>query len=884
VITTDGAKFTPAGTHTPITLQPGLFLFSGDALNVSGGQVRLLWCPKGAPAAFEYRIHGNFDASLGETPPALSGAQEVAGCRLPALERRPEVATTPSLDEVVPPPIPPNKIDEAIADTPPDTASALQALRQRDLADPANRLFFAVALADAGLADEAIDQYAVLARLWPAEPRLKKLIVDLRQMGGTREIVHPNQPAPEPAAAHPAGNVYALVIGIKTYEQAEIPDLLFADADAEDFAKFAASDRGGKAEVVTLINQQARASEIRNRLTELMAKLRKDDTFVLFVAAHGDMRGDTPMLVTYRANPQDTAINGIPLSEIQKLRFGVKSPFKEVRVFLDICHAGNIALLDGPPLKGRPATAATPPPADTLFFTATHQGPDALAYEDPKFGHGVFTYFLLRALDTDDARQSPADRYLTAGGLSKFVETWVQNATTSERDRKARQKPTTILGVGLGHELVDLSLPGPAFRDTRPLASMTIPENRLGKLRRQLPSKKEASPQMEAARADASETDQRVALEDEGEAILLRYLEGDENPQERGDFARCAALFADALRLQPHSPYLEARQVFCDGRVSVFDKRYDDAIGQLERSILLDPTAAYSYNALGIAYLEKGDYQTARLALEDAIGRAPNWAYPRHNLALANTQAGDYDAAIAGYRDAIRRAPNYFYLPHNLGLLFQRMNRLDEAEAEYRIAIRNAARHTPGRSEPYIALGLLKATEGKSAEAEGYYRKALNIPAAELSTRTARHNLAVLLAKDSKRRSEAEQMWIDNGDYLPSQLALAQHYAAEKRSADAIRVYREILRSVPDHLSGRLRLAAELEKSGDRNGAIIELRAAAAQQPENALIREDLARVLSASGHATEALAVYRTALADAPDAATRSRIRTAIKRLERIR
>jgi tetratricopeptide (TPR) repeat protein len=649
------------------------------------------------------------------------------------------------------------------------------------------------------------------------------------------------------------------VIGLKKYEQDRVPDLLFADADAREFAKFLASERGGKAEIITLLNEQARSSEIRLRITELMAKLHKDDTLVFFVAAHGEMRDDVPYIVTYRANPQDTTINGLPLTEIQKLRFGEKKTWRQVRVFLDICHGGNIALLDAAAMQSK-RPAVHPPPAEFLALTATHQGPDALAYEDPKFGHGVFTYFLLRGLATGEARQSESDNYITAVGLSNFVETWVQKATTSARDGKPRQKPTSLIGVGMGHEIADLRLAGPEFKDTRPLASMVIPPERLGKLRRQLPPVKKEAPILPPDPADPGNVAQGVALEDEGEEILLRYLQGDEIPQDRAAFVRGAVVFGEALRLRPGSPYLEARKVFCEGRVEVFDRHWDDAITKLEQSIRLDPSAAYAYNALGIAYLEKGDFGLARLAFEDAIDRAPRWAYPRHNLALVHTQAGNYEQAIAAYRAAQERAPDYFYLPYNLGLLFQRMNRPDDAEKEYQVAFRNASRNTPGRAEPLIALGVLKANQRKWKDSESYYRRALALPSAELTRRTARHNLAVLLARRPATWPEAERLWMENGSYLPTQLALAHAYGTRGRTAEAISKYREVLSEVPDHLSARIELANQLEKSGEFDAAAAELRAALNQQPGNTLLMRHLAAALTSSGRRTEALALLNAA------------------------
>ena len=881
IVAPDGGTYVPAGTKTPLTLQPGVFLFAGDTVSASGKTVRLLWCPDGADRKFEYTISGNTSLILNTTVPALPGGKELDLCLLPELERNPEVATLPALSQLLPPPLPTAKVEEDLGNIPPDTASALRDISQKDLTDPRIRLAYAVSLAAAGLGNEAIDQYSELIKLWPDQPRLGRLILDLRQTSETREVVHPKEPTASPPAAATKGKTYALVIGIRKYAAQNLKDLLFSDADARDFANFLKTPRGGKAEVVQLVNEQARASEIRNHLTDLLTKLKKDDKLVLFIAAHGDMQGNMPIVVTYRADPQDTGINGLPLSEIQKLRFGEKKDPFQVWAFLDICHAGNIALLDPPAPKGQLPKPA-PEPRNFLCLTATHQGPDALAYEDSTFGHGVFTYFLLRGLATPEA-SVPGDHVVTAVSLKSYVENSVQTVTTGT-DRKPRQSPTAILGVPLGYEVADLDLDGPKFNDPRPLSKLVLPPEKLASLRKRgAPQKKEPEQSSieEAARAVPSDLSSRISLEDAGEEVLLRYLEGDEVPQQREDFARGESVYTQALALQPGSPYLEARKVFCEGRVSVFDKRYDAAIPQLERSIRLDPVAAYAYNALGIAYLEKGDYTMARLAFEDAIQRAPKWAYPRHNLALVHTQAGDYERAIATYQEAMVLAPDYSYLPYNLGLLYQRLNRRDEAEAEYRLAIQKAAAKPPGRSEPYIALGLLEASQSRWEDAEINYRKALTIPSGELSLRTARHNLAVLLARKKRRRAEAETLWRQNGDYVPSQLAYAEALTAWKRPKDAIRQYREILCEMPDHLSARLQLAAELEKSGDHKAAVSELRTARSQQPENPLILERLAENLEATGGRSEALEVYRAALDYGVKGTAQSRMRKAVKRLE---
>ena len=182
----------------------------------------------------------------------------------------------------------------------------------------------------------------------------------------------------------------------------------------------------------------------------------------------------------------------------------------------------------------------------------------------------------------------------------------------------------------------------------------------------------------------------RAALEIQGQQVLLRYLKGEQQPQTQAEFITGAAYFEAAKLLTPESLLLDARAAFCLGRAAIFDKEYLKASDRLERAARLDPTGAYSYNALGIAYLEQANYEQAILAFRDAMRLAKRWAYPAHNLALAYTQLGDYDKAIETYKQAIEQAPDFAYLPYNLGLVYQRLNRRKEAEKAYREAIAKA--------------------------------------------------------------------------------------------------------------------------------------------------------------------------------------------------
>jgi tetratricopeptide (TPR) repeat protein len=316
---------------------------------------------------------------------------------------------------------------------------------------------------------------------------------------------------------------------------------------------------------------------------------------------------------------------------------------------------------------------------------------------------------------------------------------------------------------------------------------------------------------------------------------------------------------------------------FCEGRAAIFEKDYARAAALLERAIGLDGERAYAYNGLGIAYLERANYDLAIAAFRDASRRAPYWAYPLHNMALAYTEKGDYDNAIKVYQRAMRLAPRAAYLPYNLGLLYQRMNRPADAQSMYRQALAIE----PGNSQALNALGSLKAAAGRRAEAEQFYKQALDRDPALLA---ARHNLAVLLAADAKRLAEALALWRDNlardPAHLPSRLSLALALAAAGRNDEAAHEYEKVVAARPDYVAARTALAGVDMQIGKPDAAVTQLQHALELQPGDPGILEQAAQAYAALGRNAEARSAYEKALQSAPDGAARKRMHAALGKL----
>jgi tetratricopeptide (TPR) repeat protein len=574
-----------------------------------------------------------------------------------------------------------------------------------------------------------------------------------------------------------------------------------------------------------------------------------------------------------------------------------------VLVFVDVCRAGTIGSLRGANNVNKAVEQLAEAEGDIFLFLAS--GPKELSYEGPQYGggHGAFSYFLLDALN--GAADFNHDGVVSVGEIIEYVRDKVTQATNSRQHPRdagsmarsvvvteTRQRGITLAGFAGPQTTSALSAAGgPRGSDaTGPRDSQTMdnpaPGRELdeaiagGRLLPDLPQSAFAAlrslqRQLTPEQYLLAQNKLRVALENEGQQLVLRYLAGEQTAQTRYDFQRGAAYFEAALLLTPESLFLEARAAFCNGRAMVFDKSYARAIDFLERAARFDPGGAYSHNALGIVYLEQADYSNAVLAFRDAIRRAPNWAYPRHNLALTYTQTGDYSNAIRAYQEAMEFAPQYSYLPYSLGLVYQRLNRRKDAEAAYRRAITLA----PQLAEPYNALGSLYAAYGGNREAERLYRQALNKDPKLLP---ARHNLAVLLASLQGRIAEARDLWNQNlaqaPEYLPSRLSLARSLAGQGNDAEAVREYTQVLRQKPDYVAARLALAEIHVRRKSPEDALAELNAARSVQPENAVIYERMGDIEASLGRLGEAMESYQSALSYAPDSSARKRIKSKVK------
>jgi tetratricopeptide (TPR) repeat protein len=880
ILSAPGAKLLRAGAETPLDASAGDLLFLGDGIRTGSGSASFLHCPSKNIDTLGPSTEIRAEAKEVKVKAgSIAGQRPAQTCLLPPTLRL-AVASQQHYGVTMTR----GGSDAPLENIQPDVAQLLPAPDPKDAAALAAR---ATIFETHKLPSNALAEYQKLRTLLPDAIWVQAKIFELQQ---TVAVAQPASPS--------GGNTYAVLIGISKYKSPELT-LQFAERDATVFDQLLLSPRGGAIppeNILLLANEHATTAAVRNAFQNfLKQKATKADTVILMIAGHGTVEqpgSKKGFILTYDSDPQDLNSTALPMAELQSLFEEQVNKVGRVILFIDVCRSGTIGTIKNTNINGDVQHLGE---VEGDLFGLMASRPRELSLEGPQFGggHGLFSYYVLKGLEGDaDANK---DGKVDVSELIKYVTDQVSSASDNKQhprefgtyDNSMKLSDSTKPGIEVTHfpRLIDSRSGQPLVLASYEPQLPASPETEqaiatfrsaIGQghvLREQTGNAFAALDRLKALLASDRykdfENQLRVTLEDQAQEVLLRYLTGDEVPQTEEDFSTGAKFMDAALLLTPESLYLRAHESFFAGRALLFEKKFADAARLLETAVRIDPTAAYAYNALGIAYLEQAQYDKAIPAFRDAANRAQHWSYPLHNLALAYMEAGNYEPAIRSYQEAIRLAPRFAYLPYNLGFVYQRIGRKKEAEVSYRRAIALA----PAWPEPSNAIGVLEASEGRFADAERDYRSALQKDAHFLA---ARHNLGLLLASRPQRKEEAILLWRENlvqdPDYISSRLALARSLEPPQ----AILEYRKILDLKPDYPAARIALSGLLAKAGQTGDAIAQLQEVLKRGPGNVELYERLGDLEKSAGQ-SDARSSYESAFKLATDSAARTRLKKKI-------
>ncbi|MSP00497.1 MAG: hypothetical protein EXR07_05520 [Acetobacteraceae bacterium] len=304
----------------------------------------------------------------------------------------------------------------------------------------------------------------------------------------------PDQPAPEAK-----GKLFVLTVGVGVYP-APIPRLANPANDARALADVLRQDKGrlfAALDVVSLIEGQATAANILSTLRDIAGKATPDDVVVIFLAGHGqtvdgkyyfapsDMgRGDAGLLA--RINEAKTeeaagaAVDAVfraeGLGQDQLLPAIQNIQATRIAFMLDTCYSATVADADSvlrhdvnATITNRIGHASGRFVLSGSFTEAfdSAAGADAAVGEE---GHGLFTAYLLRALNGD-------------AGTDESGQIDIYKLATFTRDRVASASRRILerAGAKTGVKLPEVQRPAYYFAGNEFFAIRKLPSATLAK-------------------------------------------------------------------------------------------------------------------------------------------------------------------------------------------------------------------------------------------------------------------------------------------------------------------------------------------------------------------------------------------------------------------
>ncbi|MGO9244110.1 MAG: tetratricopeptide repeat protein [Verrucomicrobiia bacterium] len=265
------------------------------------------------------------------------------------------------------------------------------------------------------------------------------------------------------------------------------------------------------------------------------------------------------------------------------------------------------------------------------------------------------------------------------------------------------------------------------------------------------------------------------------------------------DYCSSIAIWDDTVAKCPQNPRAHHNLGFELSQIG----KLQEAIGQYEQALRIEPDYAEAHHDLGLALSQIGKIQEAIGQYEQALLIEPDYAKARNNLGVALSQAGRFAEGIGQYEQALRIKPDYAEVHYNLATALEQTGRVPEAIQHYEQALRIM----PEYAEAHYNLGNDFLREGKVSDAIAHYEQALRI---KPDYAEAHSNLGIALAQTGKIKeaiAHYEQALRIKPDYPEAHSNLGSALEQAGRVPEAIQHYEQALRLRPDLPAARNALA-----------------------------------------------------------------------------
>ena len=185
-----------------------------------------------------------------------------------------------------------------------------------------------------------------------------------------------------------------------------------------------------------------------------------------------------------------------------------------------------------------------------------------------------------------------------------------------------------------------------------------------------------------------------------------------------GRFAEAADAFRQALQLEARLPQVHSSLGYVLREIG----KPQEALESCRRALQLAPNLAAAHVNLGNALVDLGQREEAEASYRRALALEPDRAELHNNLSRVLLEMGRVDESIAASHRALQIDPDLPEAHENLAGALLNVN-FEEAVAHYRQALR----FRPDDAELNNSLGVALRLLGRTAEAETFCRRALEL-------------------------------------------------------------------------------------------------------------------------------------------------------------
>ena len=232
---------------------------------------------------------------------------------------------------------------------------------------------------------------------------------------------------------------YAVVVGVSDYKDPKIPDLKYADADAQSFYDFMVSPIGGnfnKENVLLLKNEQATLKNVKMAITNFLKKAIDSDYVVIFMACHGEPEPDRPNNIYLLMHDSELDALSATAYHMENVNADMKRYISARRLifFADACHSaglteGNVGTRGFSNTVNVAISELKSTREGWGIVSASRAGEVSMESSQWGGGHGAFTYYLLEGLNGKADVEGNKNGIITLAEAFDFLEEKVKRAT-----------------------------------------------------------------------------------------------------------------------------------------------------------------------------------------------------------------------------------------------------------------------------------------------------------------------------------------------------------------------------------------------------------------------------------------------------------------------